>query len=161
MSLRALLKTALTVLGASVFAFMAPGLSAAKDLCLTINSSTYVLIGKNFTVPMRGKCKPWTGLTVQGNSNSPSAGTGCTSSNGSHLNLTITTTFPELGGFFLDSVTLALPGLTGTDIDAQLGSGDSIGSFSAVGAFCAPVPIPAVTAGSAEPTTQGVGPTAR
>jgi hypothetical protein len=158
-SLRILSKSIITILGASIFALTLPGLSAAKDFCLTINSSTYVLIGKGFTVPLKGRCKPWTGLTVQSNFNSPSAGTGCTSSDGSHLNFTITTTFPDSGLFFLDTITLALPALTGTDFNVEIGS--TPGSFSAVGAFCAPVPIPAVTTGSAKPADQVAGPSPR
>ena len=165
MSLRVLSKSAIAILGASVFTLMLPGLSVAKDLCLTIGSGSppYLLIGKGFTVPSKGKCKPWTGLTEQGptvgsSTNSPSAGTACTSSDGSHMNLTITTSFPSSGDFFLDSISVALPGLTGTDFNARLGTGDTIGSFTAVGAFCAPVPIPAVANESPETTTQGTGP---
>lgn len=155
MSLR-LSKSVITILCAAVFGLMLPGLSAAKDFCLTINSSTYVLIGKGFTVPLKGRCKAWTGLTVQSNTNSPSAGTGCTSSDGSHLNFTITTTFPDSGLFFLDTITLTRPAMTGTDFNVEIGS--TPGSFSAVGAFCAPVSIPAVATGSAEPTDQAVRP---
>ena len=160
MSLRRLSKSAIAILGASVFTLMLPGLSVAKDLCLTIGAGSppYVLIGKGFTLPSKGKCKPWTGLTVQSNTNSPSAGTACTSSDASHMNFTITTSFPSTGDFFLDSISVALPGLTGTDFNARLGTGDTIGSFTAVGAFCAPVPIPAVANESPETTTQGTGP---
>ena len=154
MLLRTLFKSAVTILGASVFALMLPGLSAANDMCLTINSSTYVLVGKGFIVPPKGKCRPWTGLTAQSNTNSPSSGTGCTSSDGSHLNLTITTSFPDFGLFFLDSVTLSLPSRTGTDVNISLGGGDSSGTFSAVAVTCAPQPIPAITIDSAAQTTQ-------
>jgi hypothetical protein len=131
-----------------MLALMLPGLAAAKDFCITVNSSDYVLVGKGFVAPMKGKCKPWIGLVTQLGLNSPSAGTACASSDGSHLNLTITTTYPEANSFFFDSVSLALPSRVGTDFFAELGSSSGT-SYSAVGAVCNPQPIPAVDFNSA------------
>jgi hypothetical protein len=145
-------KTAKIAVGALALSVILPGLAAAKDFCITVNDSTYVLIGKNFVAPMKGKCKPWTGLVTQLGIDSPSAGTACVASDGSDLNLTITTI--EAGAVFFDSVTLALPSKTGTDIFTEL-SGGGGNSYAAVGVQCNPVAIPTVSADAESALTAG------
>jgi hypothetical protein len=135
-------KFAKVILVASAFALMLPGLSSANDFCITVGS-TYVLVGKGFTVPLPGTCKPWTGFNSQGNSNAPSAGTACTDSSRKNMALTITTTFPDFTNFFLDSIKLPFPSKVGTDLNVKLApTGNIVSNVSAVGAYCATQPIP-------------------
>jgi hypothetical protein len=144
---------------ALTLALMLPGLAAAKDFCITINSSSYILTGKSFVAPMKGKCKPWTGLVIQSGFDGPSAGTACVSSDGTRLNLTVTTTFPEDNALYFDSISLALPSHVGTDFYAPLGSSSGT-SYPAVGAACNPQPIPAMdfNSAAADATDREVGP---
>jgi hypothetical protein len=137
-------KFAKVILVASAFALMLPGLSSAQDFCITVGASSYVLVGKGFTVPGAGTCKPWTGFNSQGNSNAPSAGTACTSSNAKIMALTITTTFPDFTNFFLDSIKLPFPSKIGTDLNVKLApTGNIVSNVSAVGVRCTTQAIPA------------------
>jgi hypothetical protein len=74
----------ITALAASLA--LAPGASRAADYCVTFPTApTYTLVGRAFVVPPKGKCKPWNRFTPQNSTNSPSVGTGCTSSDGSNF----------------------------------------------------------------------------
>lgn len=144
------------LLGLIAILILTPGVSRAKDYCLTVNSSTFVLVGQGFAIPPKGKCKPWTGFTAQIGLNSPSVGTGCTSLDGSHLNFTITTSFPEFfGATVADSITLALPSQSGTTFETQTGVGTS--QLGVVGASCSKSMVPANAIGDQYLTGPGAG----
>jgi hypothetical protein len=117
---------------------------AQADYCLNIESGVFIIIGRGFKIPAKGACKSWVGFSAQNSHNEPSSGTGCTASDGSTLNFTIVTSFPESGGGFeQDSITLALPSQTGTDtftfVDA---SGTSGLSVSVAGSKCKGTAVP-------------------
>ena len=137
-------KFAKVILVASAFALMLPAVSSAQDFCIIVSASSYELIGKGFTVPAVGTCKPWTGFNSQGNSNAPSAGTACTATDGKSMALTITTTFPDFSNFFLDSIKLPFPSEVGTDLNVKFApTGNIVSNVSAVGARCTTQAIPA------------------
>jgi hypothetical protein len=95
--------------------FLAPAVARARDYCVSFPTvPSYVLVGRGFTIPKKGQCKLWIGFSPQSDVNQPSTGTGCTSSDGSHLNLSITTGFPEGAPFVeFDSIS-SLPEQSGT-----------------------------------------------
>ena len=144
-------KPILAALAASALLVLLPGVSLAKDYCVTVPSVPGVIaVGRGFSVPAKGTCKQWLGFSggSLATQNNPTAGAGCTSSDQSHLSLTNTGSIPEGGGgVFIDSVTLTLPAQTGTLTETQLSSGSVVvvGPFSVVGAPCTKVAIPAVT----------------
>jgi hypothetical protein len=120
---------------------LAPKVSQAKDYCVTLTATpTYILVGQGFSIPAKGQCKPWTGFGLQLQENSPSVGTGCTSSDGTHLSLSIMTSFPEnVGQFVSDSISLTLA--TQSGVDAQTlynppAAPQFIGALDATGATC-------------------------
>lgn len=131
--------------------------AARADYCITdTDNTTYELVGQGFLMPAKGRCKAWTGFTPQSGENSPTAGTACKSSDGSHLNLTLTTSFPEGGGGVeIDSISLALPAQTGTGFGSVPGS-STPDTFSVSGAVCKPSPIK-VPAVSVAPDTAPAG----
>jgi hypothetical protein len=125
---------------------LAPNVSWA-DYCLAFPTvPTFTMVGRGFVIPAKGQCKLWIGFTPSGSSNSPSAGTACTSSDGSNLSLTITTM--QSGQVFFDSISMALPAQTGTDDETLLGTGSA--SATVDGAKCTPKsnPIPAAFSGT-------------
>jgi hypothetical protein len=140
-------------IGLAALLSLAPA-AQAKDYCLFDQTvPSYVLVGRGFTIPTKGKCKAWTGFTAQAGFNSPTAGTGCTSSDGSHLALTLTTSFPQNGGDVeIDSINLSLPAQSGaSNFNFLSGGTASSGSpFPVVGQVCNPTPIPAVSVNAAE-----------
>ena len=116
-------------------------------------------MGQSFSVPGKGKCKPWTGFNPANKVNAPSVGVGCTSTDGTNLSLNVTTTF-EAGQFTeIDIISLALPAQTGSAFVQDLNPG-SINSFvvasGIVRAPCTTSTIPAAVTGSeAEPARNG------
>lgn len=137
--------------------FVLPPSCFAKDYCMEIGGSDFV--GRGFTIPAKNTCKSWVGFTFESEGNSPSSGTGCTSSDGSTFNLTITTSEPENGGHvYIDSITLALPAQTGTDNETSLPESNKITSFSATGAPCSKVAVPATVTAPPADASAGVAP---
>jgi len=139
------------LLGFAVILIFGPGVAGATNYCISgFPNSTYILVGLGFTVPAKGTCKTWTGLTTQNDFNSPSAGTGCTSSDGSELSLTITTSVPQNSGHIeIDSITLSLPKQTGDTNSTNIKSGvvtSFFGSGISGGPCSVKVTIPATTA---------------
>ena len=123
------------LLGLVAIFISAQGVALAKNYCISgfPNSNPYILVGVGFTVPAKGTCKAWTGLTTQNSFNSPSAGAGCTSSDGKELSLTITTSVPQNAGHIeIDSITLSLPTQTGESNSTNI-KGGVVTSFSASG----------------------------
>ena len=136
------------------------------DYCLTsVANPTYVLVGRGFIIPGKGKCKPWVGFTAQAGFNSPTSGTACRATDGSHLGLTLTTSFPEAqgasAGFVeIDSITLALPAQTGTSNSTHFSSGGTPSAlvFDVTGQVCpSKIPVPAVRDGASESGSIGGG----
>ena len=85
-------KLILAALAASAFLVVLPGASRAKDYCVTIPTVPGVIaVGRGFSVPAKGTCKQWLGFTggSLATQNNPTAGVGCTSSDQSHLSLTV------------------------------------------------------------------------
>jgi hypothetical protein len=128
------------IVGIVALLAFAPSAAQAKDYCVKLPSApTYILVGRGFSIPPKGQCKPWTGFGLQLGENSPSVGTGCTSSDGTHLSLTISTSFPEnVGQFVTDAITLTLPMQTGTDGQILFAppAAPQVGSLDATGATC-------------------------
>ena len=115
---------------------LAPAISWA-DYCITfLLSPNYVLVGRNFTPPRPGHCKPWTGFTFQENTNSPSSGTACLSSDGTNLAIAITTQIRMYVLF--DNVSLQMPSGNGGDIETLLNFGGEQPLAVANGAKCGP-----------------------
>jgi hypothetical protein len=95
----------------------------AGDYCISFPtaSNPYTQVGRGFSIPANGKCRGWTGFTPQLGFNSPSYGTGCTSSDGTNFTLNLTT---QIAGILLfDSIDLSLPPdkgqTTGTAAESQ------------------------------------------
>ncbi len=125
---------------------LTPGVVLAKNYCISgFGNPSYILVGIGFTVPGKGKCKPWAGFVAEGNF--PTAGMGCTSSDGSNLSLTLTTGDAPDGWVEIDVISLSLPSQTGEDagqfLESSTVSSFSIGGIS--GGACSTKTIPAVT----------------
>ncbi len=140
--------------GVATILFLAPGLASAKNFCIGgFPNPSYILLGQGFTVPKKGKCKVWIGFVEE-----PliaSTGTGCTSTDGTELTLSITSS-TSTGFSEVDGIALSLPSLTGSD-DAQI-SESSVLSSSVLtgisGAVCGNAEVPSVTTSSPpEPST--------
>jgi hypothetical protein len=107
--------------------------SSAQNYCIAMNggfgSGGTTFIGRGFSVPTAGNCKPWSGFTkTAGSVIATSTGTGCTSSDGKVLTVTAFSTNPSWfgpGGFGSDHIQLCPGGAAGCPI----GSGVDSGSF--------------------------------
>ena len=137
-------RTSLALAGASVMTLAVlvarPGLAEATDLCVNVGPSQIMAVGKGFTVPASGKCKPFSGYVPL--AASTVSGVGCTSTDGAHLYLSLTRTF--IGSLVVvDEVSLSRHDLTGTVREAQLtpssGFGSSVGASAAK---CIAPPLP-------------------
>jgi hypothetical protein len=121
----------------------------SKDFCIRVEDGT-LFIGKSFSVPNKGKCKPWLGFSYDTHPLSDpgfgfvhQTGVACTASDGSHVTIALEMIVPignaRLNG---DIITLPLPGLTGgTDWSAN---GYVSPTFAADMVDCPsqPVPVP-------------------
>jgi hypothetical protein len=134
---------------------IAPTASWAADYCVTFPTvPDYILVGRGFMIPLKGKCKTWSGFALQSGINSPTSGTGCTSSDGTNLTLGLTTM--QGTAVIFDAVSLTLPSQSGSDNENAV-NGVPV-SAAATGAHCtvASHPIPAVTSEQTSATT-GIG----
>jgi hypothetical protein len=117
------------------------GQAAEPNYCISVGggfgSGGTTFIGKGFAVPAAGNCVPWSGFTkTAGTVVLTTSGTGCLSSNGKVLTVSVASSDPSFLGSAqsaLDYITLCPKGVTG----CPLGSGSDQGYF----------------AGSAEPET--------
>jgi len=87
---------------------------AGGDFCITETSPPNLqYIGQKFSIPARGKCKPWLGFSLLGGETFPSTGSACTSTDGTHVIISISTTpldgFADAEHAYFD---LSLPSLT-------------------------------------------------
>src|SRR5580765_5169613 len=107
------------VLGA---ALMLAATVQAKDFCVQTDDSAIaspgshtLFVGKHFSIPRSGKCKPWLGFTPNLHEtpypSGQQSGVACTASDGTHVTFSISTQIPTYG-FALDVITLPLPSLT-------------------------------------------------
>lgn len=107
---------------ATALATALPAAARAADFCIDEGGSIFVAQG--FKVPDKGKCKTWKGfLLVPGLPVAISAGTGCTTSDGSALKLHLVSS--RAADFSSSYITMPLPSLTGgtnDEIVPELGS---------------------------------------
>lgn len=137
---------------------LSQGVAQAKNYCLSgFPNTAYIVVGLGFTVPAKGKCKPFNGFNAQGNF--PAAGIGCTSSTGSNLSLTLTTGFEVSERVDIINFSLSLPSQTGDAVIQEIGGNavTSLTSSGIVGAACSTKTIPAVTEPGAASTRAGDG----
>ena len=96
--------------------------AVAGDMCLDLGGCKYV--GKGFTKPSKGKCKPWQGFVREDPGicpNGTTTGVACVNAAGTELRLALTTT--SANGVFFDDVRIPLPSFeSGTDKFFSLGS---------------------------------------
>ena len=106
---------------------------ASANFCIRVNggfgNGGTSFIGKGFTLPAAGFCRPWAGFTKTASSVIVnSTGAGCLSSDGKVLTLSVFSTSPSWfgpGGFGSDHIRLCPAGVTGCPI----GGGTDSGSF--------------------------------
>jgi hypothetical protein len=122
------------VLSCAVASLVAAAAYAEENYCIAVNGgfggggSTF--IGKGFAVPSAGNCTPWSGFTkTAGTVILTTNGTGCTSSNGKVVTISVFSTDPSWFG----------PGQSGSDYiqfcpkgvsGCPLSSGEDVGSLS-------------------------------
>ena len=112
---------------------IAPVCSFAANYCIKVNggfgNGGTSFVGKGFAVPTPGNCKPWSGFTKTASTViAMSTGSGCRSSDGKVLTLTVFSTDPPWfgsGQFGTDHIRLCPAGVTGCPI----GAGTDVGSF--------------------------------
>lgn len=108
-----------------------PLCSNAADYCIATNGGFgkggTSFIGKNFVLPAAGVCAPWSGFAKTATTViAISAGTGCRSSDGKVLELTISSTDPAYlgsGNASSDHIKLCPAGATGCPIGGGTGVG--------------------------------------
>ena len=106
---------------------------ASANFCIRVNggfgNGGTSFIGKGFTLPAAGLCRPWAGFTKTASTViANSTGAGCLSSDGKVLTVTVFSTNPSFfgpGGFGSDHIRLCPAGVTGCPI----GGGTDSGSF--------------------------------
>ncbi len=151
-SSRLCLRLRAVVAGLSILVLV-PGVSLAKDFCVSFTGFSNQIVGRGFTVPGKGQCKPFTGFYVPGG-NSPVVGSGCTSTDGSIFSLTLTASHPDPSGggaASIDSISLALPADSGVDNVTAITDPSASGTFPVTGAACSKVVIPALEPDTAPP----------
>lgn len=114
------------------------------DYCLA--DGAYILVGRGFTIPGKGKCKAFIGFQA-GDANAPTTGTACTSSDGTTLSFTLSTSYPLRGiEWTQDSLTFTSSSPDGTDEFAGFFDGSVFEAYAApfVRGSCSGKTIPAV-----------------
>jgi hypothetical protein len=104
-----------------------PLCATAASYCIKVNggfgNGGTSFIGRNFVVPAPGDCKPWSGFTKAASSViAMSTGSGCLSSNGKVLTLTIFSTDPPFLGSGVsasDHIRFCPAGVTSCPISGQ------------------------------------------
>lgn len=113
---------------------IAPLCSNAADYCIAVNNGFgqggTSFIGKGFALPKAGLCLPWSGfLKTASTVVAISTGTGCVSTDGKVLELTIASTDPSyLGSGVIgsDHIRFCPAGTSG----CPFGGGTAVGTFS-------------------------------
>ena len=139
-------KVLIAFAGVAAILLSAIGISHA-DYCLVdqLNSS-YVLVGRGFTPPLKGACKAFVGF-LSGSANAPVGGSACTNSTGTTLNFSLTSSHPEIGNsVYYDTITLSLPSQSGGDEYTDIvGATVSTGFADFDGGTCSGKPVPAIS----------------
>jgi hypothetical protein len=141
----------------------APGAALAKNYCISgFPNTSYVLVGKAFTVPPKGACKAFLGFNPVISTNFPVTGVACTSSDGKNVSFTLTSSDEVTGLVEIDSISLALPSATGSVVGQDL-QANAVTSYTAsgiTGAACTTNTIPEAAAetSASAPTGSGVWP---
>ena len=107
--------------------------ASEPNYCIAVGggfgSGGTTFIGRGFAVPSVGNCTPWSGFTKTATTVVlTTTGTGCLSSNGKVLTVSVFSTDPSYlgaGQLGSDSITLCPTGVTG----CPLGSGEDVGAF--------------------------------
>jgi hypothetical protein len=113
-----------------------PVCSNAANFCIAVNggfgNGGSSFVGKGFAVPAAGTCKPWSGYVKTGASAiANSTGSGCVSTDGKVLTLTIISTDPPFLGTGVtatDHIRICPPGVT----SCPLGAGQDAGTFGGI-----------------------------
>jgi hypothetical protein len=114
-------------LGLAMAAVLIAPVCDAANFCVAVNggfgSGGTSYIGTGFAVPAAGICKPWSGFTKTASTVIATAvGTGCLSSNGKVLPLSIFNTDPPFfgaGGSVSDQIQMCPEGVKGCPISGQ------------------------------------------
>jgi len=112
--------------------------AAEANYCVAVSggfgSGGTSFIGKGFSVPSAGNCTPWSGFTKTASSVILiTTGTGCTSTNGKVVTLSLFSTDPSwfgAGQSGSDYIQFCPKGVSG----CPLGSGQDVGAFSGTAA---------------------------
>jgi hypothetical protein len=116
---------------------------AASDYCISLGppiSAGTTYVGKQFKLPMTGKCESWNGFCVGCSLDNVQTGTACTASDGSHVSFQLTTAYLATNRQF-DWVRLDLPSETGGgNLNYLLATGTT--EYSASGGPCGPASVP-------------------
>jgi hypothetical protein len=126
------------VLSCAVASLAAGVAYAEANYCVAVSggfgSGGTTFIGKGFSVPAAGNCTPWSGFTKTASSVILiTTGTGCTSSNGKVVTLSLFSTDPSwfgAGGSGSDYIQFCPKGVSG----CPLGSGEDLGAFTGTAA---------------------------
>jgi hypothetical protein len=111
----------------------------AGDYCIAVNggfgAGGHTFVGKGFSQPANGTCKPWSGIMKTASSVvGTSSGSGCLSSDGKLLTLSVSTTGPYFGNGVaaVDHIQICPPN-SGQDCNFQY-AGFDYGTFSGTAA---------------------------
>jgi hypothetical protein len=126
--------------------------SSAQSYCIAVNggfgSGGTTFVGRGFSVPTAGNCKPWSGFTKTGSSViATSTGTGCTSSDGKVLTVNVFSTNPAwfgAGNFGSDHIQLCPAGTAGCPIGAGVDSGSFGGPAAPTACTAGLLNLPAI-----------------
>jgi hypothetical protein len=122
--------------------------AGAADFCMNVGGPTYV--GKGFRVPSPGRCKPFSGFSLNAGAPTTVTGTACTASDKSRVDFALTTvlhTSPALGapdsvGFDAVQIPLPLFSGAGTDRFSELNGFHATYGAAVVDCPSSVVPIP-------------------
>jgi hypothetical protein len=113
-----------------------PSPARAADVCIFLGGSPDWVL-KGFSVPGKGKCKSVNGYNIGLGQPNTAVGNACTSTDGSHVTLQLTTAAaPPFAQGFLEVLKVPLPALTGGDFHesglfpSAFNSPDQIGTVS-------------------------------
>jgi hypothetical protein len=121
-----------SVLFCALAAFITDAAHAAEpNYCIAVGggfgSGGTSFIGRGFAVPADGNCVPWSGFTKTATSVIlTTTGTGCLSTNGKVLTISVISTDPSFLTLGSDYITLCPAGVTG----CPLGEGTDQGAFA-------------------------------
>jgi hypothetical protein len=115
-----------------LLALLSPTLGFASNYCIATNDGFgkggTTFIGTGFAIPSEGKCTPWAGFTKTASTVvATTYGTGCLSSNGKALTVSVTSADPDWFGTVPGSDYIEL---TRSSSSGRFTSGGDSGAFS-------------------------------